>query len=174
MPGRTFASPLDFNDQLADWLTRANARYSRTRHGRPAELFVRDRDAMRPLTPVAPAFAFRSSVRLPRDYYVRVFSNDYSVDPGAIGRIVDVEADLEKVTVSADSRLLASHERRWARHQIFTDPAHVDKAASLRRIHRSVKAGRSTVVEERDLSIYDELFGVALPDDARELSGAGR
>ncbi|TDL31555.1 IS21 family transposase [Arthrobacter nitrophenolicus] len=174
MPGRTFASPLDFNDQLADWLPRANARYSRTRHGRPAELFVRDRDAMRPLTPVAPDFAFRSSVRLPRDYYVRVFSNDYSVDPGAIGRIVNVEADLEKVTVSADSRLLASHERRWARHQIFTDPGHVDKAASLRRIHRSLKAGRSTVVEERDLSIYDELFGVAIPDDARELSGAGR
>ncbi|WP_156810655.1 hypothetical protein [Arthrobacter sp. FB24] len=45
---------------------------------------------------------------------------------------------------------------------------------SLRRIHRSVKAGRSTVVEERDLSIYDELFGVAIPDDTRELSGAGR
>jgi hypothetical protein len=120
-----------------------------TRHGRPAELFVRDRDAMRPLTPVAPAFAFRSSVRLPRDYYVRVFSNDYSVDPGAIGRIVDVEADLEKVTVSADSRLLASHERRWARHQIFTDPAHVDKAASLRRTPpqrqgRSVHSGGGT------------------------------
>ncbi|MDQ0674002.1 hypothetical protein QFZ36_001563 [Pseudarthrobacter siccitolerans] len=134
MPGRTFASRLDFKDQLADWLPRANARYSRTRHGRPAELFVRDRDAMQLLTPVAPAFAFRSSIRLPRDYNVRVFSNDYSVDPGAIGRIVDVEADLEKVTVSADSRLLASHERRWARHRIFTDPEHVDKAASLRRI----------------------------------------
>ena len=140
MPGRAFASPRDFNDQLADWLPRANARYSRTRHGRPAELFVRDREAMRPLSPVAPASVFRSSVRLPRDYYVRVFSNDYSVDPGAIGRIVDVEADLEEVTVSADGRLLASHESRWARHQIFTDPVHVDKAATLRRIHRSVKA----------------------------------
>jgi len=33
---------------------RANARYSRARHGRPAELFVRDRDAMRPLTPWRP------------------------------------------------------------------------------------------------------------------------
>ena len=85
MPGRSFASPLDFNDQLADWLPRANARYSRTRHGRPAELFARDRDAMRPLTPVAPEFTFRSSVRLPRDYYVRVFSNDYSVDPAQSG-----------------------------------------------------------------------------------------
>ncbi|WP_156810690.1 Mu transposase domain-containing protein [Arthrobacter sp. FB24] len=45
---------------------------------------------------MAPEFAFRSSVRLPWDYYVRVFSNAYSVDPGAIGRIVNVEADLER------------------------------------------------------------------------------
>ncbi|WP_198011517.1 hypothetical protein [Arthrobacter sp. FB24] len=45
---------------------------------------------------------------------------------------------------------------------------------SLRRIHRSLKTGRSWVVEERDLAVYDELFGVAIPDDARELSGAGR
>ena len=48
------------------------------------------------------------SVRLPRDYYVRVFSNDYSVDPGVIGRIVDVVPGLEKVTVRADGQLLAS------------------------------------------------------------------
>ncbi len=108
---------------------------------------------------------------------MRVFSNNYSVDLGAIGRIVDVEAGLEKVTVSVEGRLLASHERRWARHRIFTDdPAHLDKAATLRRTHRSVKAGRAAAVEERDLSIYDELFGVAVvaADDARELSGAGR
>ncbi|MDP9694958.1 UNVERIFIED_ORG: hypothetical protein J2X79_002526 [Arthrobacter globiformis] len=128
---------------------------------------------MRPLSPVAPQSAFRSSVRLPRDYYVRVFSNDYSVDPGAIGRIVDIVADLETVTVSIDGRPLARHERRWARHRIFTDPEHVNKAASPRQLHRTVKAGRATVVGERDLSIYDELFGVCIPDDARELSAAG-
>ena len=50
----------------------------------------------------------------------------------------------------------------------------MNKAASLRRIHRSVKAAPSAVVEERDLSIYDDLFGVVIPADARELSGAGR
>lgn len=47
-----------------------------------AELFVRDRAAMQPLTPAAPEFVFRSSVRLTRDYYLRVFSADYSLDPG--------------------------------------------------------------------------------------------
>jgi hypothetical protein len=42
------------------------------------------------------------------------------------------------------------------------------------RIHRSVKAGRAAVAEERNLTIYDQLFGVSLPNDARELSRAGR
>jgi len=31
----------------------------------------------------------RLRIRLPRDYYVRVFGNDHSVDPVAIGRMVD-------------------------------------------------------------------------------------
>ncbi|MGG5753712.1 IS21 family transposase [Zafaria sp. Z1313] len=174
MPGRTFASPGDFNEQLADWLPRANARYSRSRHGRPAELVLRDREAMRPLAPLAPETGLRKSIRLPRDYYVRVFSNDYSVDPSAIGRIVDVAADLEQVTVTAGGTLLAKHERRWARHQILTDPAHVDRAAALRRAHRTIRTGRHAEVQERDLGIYDRLFGLAVPDDARELAEAGR
>jgi transposase len=174
MPGRRFASPHDFNDQLADWLPKANARYSRSRHGRPAELVERDREAMRPLSPVAPETMFRKSIRLPRDYYVRVFSNDYSVDPTAIGRIVEVAADLEKVTVTAGGTVLAAHERRWARHQVFTDPAHVDRAAALRRAHRTLRSGRHAPVQERDLAVYDELFGLTVPDDARELTGAGR
>jgi hypothetical protein len=44
MPGRTFASSLNFNDQLADWLPRSNARDSRTRHGRPIEPVVHPED----------------------------------------------------------------------------------------------------------------------------------
>ncbi len=79
MPGRDFRSPADFNRQLEDWLPKANHRYSRSRHGRPGELIVLDRERMRELPPVSPEAVFRNAVRLPRDYYVRVFSNDYSV-----------------------------------------------------------------------------------------------
>jgi hypothetical protein len=42
------------------------------------------------LPPVGPAVGFTDRVRLPRDYYVRVLGNDYSVDPRWIGRFVDV------------------------------------------------------------------------------------
>ena len=41
----------------------------------------------------------RLRIRLPRDYNVRVFGNDHSVDPVAIGRMVEVVADLEQVRV---------------------------------------------------------------------------
>ena len=54
MPGRVFASPDDFNTQLARWLPTANARMSRSRCGRPRELVAADRAAMRRLPPVAP------------------------------------------------------------------------------------------------------------------------
>ncbi|GAA1646273.1 hypothetical protein GCM10009744_41630 [Kribbella alba] len=38
-----------------------------------------------------------------RDYYVRLDTNDYSVDPTLIGRMVDVAADLERVRVRAEA-----------------------------------------------------------------------
>ena len=56
---------------------------------------------------------------------MRVHSNDYSVDPSAIGRLVQVTADLGTVTVTVilGAVVLTRHEHRWARHQIFTDQA---------------------------------------------------
>ena len=50
---------------------------------------------MRPLPPAAPTGRVHHEVRLPRDYYLRVLGNDYSVDPSAIGRMIDVHADLD-------------------------------------------------------------------------------
>ncbi|ETZ96747.1 transposase domain protein [Mycobacterium kansasii 824] len=44
-----------------------------------------DRDQMLRLPPVARAVTETvTSIRLGRDYYLRVAGNDYSVDPGAI------------------------------------------------------------------------------------------
>ena len=108
MHGRQFASPDDFNAQIADWLPIANARYSRSRRGKPSDLVVIDRAQMWPLSPIAPETMFRNTIRLPRDYYVRVLTNDYSVDPSMIGRLVDVTANLNTVTVSHDGQLVAS------------------------------------------------------------------
>ena len=83
LPGRTFASPGDFNAQLAQWLSRANARHHRSLGARPVDRWDADRAAMLTLPPLAPQIGWAQAVRLPRDHYVRLDSNDYSVDPAA-------------------------------------------------------------------------------------------
>ena len=61
IPGQDCRSTSDFNGQLKDWLPKANHRYSRSRHGRPAELIVSDREMMRELPPVVPDTVFRNA-----------------------------------------------------------------------------------------------------------------
>jgi transposase len=132
MPARDFTGPGDFNTQLGEWLTTANSRVVRTVQARPVERLEADKAAMLPLPPIAPAVGWVNRVRLGRDYYVRVDSSDYSVDPTGIGRLVDVTADLDHVEVRLDGRLLARHERSWARRRTVTDSAHVATAKTLR------------------------------------------
>jgi uncharacterized protein (DUF427 family) len=51
--------------------------------------------------------------------------------------MVDVTADLDRVRVRADGRIVADHARAWARGTTITDPAHVEQAALLRAaVHR--------------------------------------
>jgi hypothetical protein len=99
------------------------------------------------------------AVRLPRDHYVRLDSNDYSVHPSAIGRVVEVRADLQTVTVTAAGRLVASHPRCWARHQSLTDPDH-QRAAALMRTGLPRAATAAEDIERRVLSDYDTAFGL--------------
>ena len=172
MPGRTFASPTDLHAQLTAWLTVANARVVRTIKARPVDLMDADKAAMLPLPPVAPAVGWVNRVRLGRDYYVRVDSSDYSpasggtpnVDPGVIGRFVDVTADLSRVEVRHEGRLVAAHARAWARGRTITDPAHVAAAKVLREKYqapRSVTGSRGDHEElVRDLAEYDQAFGL--------------
>ena len=160
LPGRGFTSPADFNAQLAVWLKRANTRQHRALGCRPADRWDADKAAMLGLPPVAPVTGWRLSTRLPRDYYVRVDSNDYSVDPSAIGRTVEVAAGLEEVTVTCQGRQVARHPRCWAAHQSITDPAHAAAAAQLRQARRLITARPAeTDVEQRVLSDYDRILG---------------
>jgi hypothetical protein len=98
---------------------------------------------------------------LPRDYYVRVHGNDYSVHPAAIGRMVEVAADLELVSVRLEGRLIAKHPRSWGNALTITDPGHVIAAAVLREAFQQPLArAEETDVVLRDLADYDTAFGV--------------
>jgi len=163
LPGRVFASPADFNAQLGDWTALANSRRKRVLGCAPADRIDADRAAMAPLPPIAESsLGWHNRVRLPRDHYVRIDSCDYSVDPAAIGRMVDVRADLGQVTVRCDGRLVACHDRSWVAHQTVTDPEHKAAADLMRaeRLRARLAAPRAAVeVEQRDLSRYDALLG---------------
>jgi hypothetical protein len=94
---------------------------------------------------------------------VRLDANDYSVHPAVVGRRVEVAADLERVQVWSDGRLVADHGRCWARHQTISDPAHLQAAARLR--HQRAVLGQATgrdqaEVQLRCLADYDAAFGL--------------
>jgi hypothetical protein len=161
MPGRKFTSPGDFNAQFTEWLGLANRRVVRTIKARPIDRIEADRAGMLPLPPVMLHLGWRNRVRLGRDYYVRVDTTDYSVSPSAIGRFVDVAADLDRVRVGLEGRLVGEHDRVWARSLIVTDPDHLAEAADLRRAfqqHPRPVLADDTL--ERDLADYDRAFGL--------------
>jgi transposase len=160
LPGRSFASPADFNAQLADWLVLVNQRRRRVLGCPPTDRIEADRAGMLPLPPVAPVTGWRSSLRLPRDHYVRLDGNDYSVHPAVVGRRVEVAADLDRVRVSCDGRLVADHQRCWARHQTLSDPDHLQAAARLRAKRAAVTSRDDTQVQLRCLADYDAAFGL--------------
>jgi transposase len=165
LPGRTFTGPDDFNTQLDQFMGRANARRMRVLGCSPNDRVAADRAAMLPLPPVPPEVGWHKSLRLPRDHYVRLDSNDYSVHPAMVGRRVEVHADLTRVWATCEGVIVADHARVWAKHQTITDFEHSVAAKLLRHgrgdLLRPVPdAVTGEEVEVRPLSSYDIALGL--------------
>jgi transposase len=160
LPGRAFAGPADFNAQLRQWLAVVTPRPRRALGCAPADRVAADKAAMLALPPVPPATGWRFSVRLARDHYIRLDSNDYSVHPAVIGRRVEVIAGLDRVRALCEGKVVADHERIWAWHQTISDPAHVEAARALRRLRVGVlRPAAEPEVEQRSLAVYDAATG---------------
>jgi len=169
LPGRVFTGPGDFNAQMQGWLAQVNARTRRALGCAPTDRIGADLQAMLTLPPVPPTVGWRSSTRLARDHYVRLDSNDYSVHPAVIGRRIEVVANLDRVRVFSEGKMVADHERVWAWHQTLTDPAHLEAAKVLRRTRvgalRPVRDAESEIaVEQRALTDYDNALGIDLDE----------
>ncbi len=161
LPGRAFASPADFNTQLQQWLAVVNTRPKRVLGCAPCDRITADKQAMLGLPPVPPATGWRFAARLARDHYIRLDANDYSVHPAVIGRKIEVIADLARVRVLCEGRLVADHERIWARHQTITDPQHLAAARTLRRLRSAaLRPVAEPEVEQRALADYDRVLGI--------------
>src|ERR1700750_1707577 len=136
------------------------SRLRRTLGCAPGDRIGADKAAMLTLPPVAPQTGWRVLTRLARDHYVRLDSNDYSVHPAVIGRRIEAPADLARGRAFCDGRVVADHERSWAWHQSFTDPAHRAAAAALRAQRVAVlRRPAEPQVQVRALGDYDTALG---------------
>jgi transposase len=155
--GRSFANELDYQAQLDAWCERANARTHRTLRCRPAERLAEERKRMRPLPAALPDTDRRFVIRVAQQPYMRVDTNDYSLDPQLAGRRVEVRVSQRDVlAVALDTGELACrHRRRFARHRTFTEPAH---QAALDRLRGARRPGPDVEVELRPLTRYDRLI----------------
>lgn len=160
LPGRRFEDVTDFNRQFTGWLQRANNRIHGTTRRRPAEAIWEDRGAMMGFPPVGPDPSWRFTTRLPRDHYVRVDTNDYSVNPRFVGRRIEVRVTLEEVIAACEGTEVARHPRCLATHQTLLHPDHSRVLRAMRAEHQ-VAAAFADAVEERDLTDYDRALGVA-------------
>jgi hypothetical protein len=154
-PGRLFANELDYQLQLDGWFERANARTHKTLRARPIDRLVEERELMRPLPQQAPDVDRRFVTRVAPDPYLRFETNDYSLDPGLVGRRVEVRASQrEIVAVALDTGEQACrHARSFARHRTITALEH---ARRLRQ--RRGAPGPDVEVEQRPLARYDQLI----------------
>jgi transposase len=154
-PGRSFVGELDFQEQLDRWFAeRANVRFHRTLRCRPVDRLVEELTVMRPLPERLPDVDRRLVTRIAPDPYVRVDSNDYSLDPRLVGRRVELRvSQREVIAVALDTGELAcEHRRSFARHRTITALEHARALRELR------GAPSEPEVEQRPLQVYDQLI----------------
>ncbi len=154
-PGRRFLGELDYQEQLDRWFSeRANARFHRTLRARPADRLAEELALMRPLPEALPDVDRRFVTRVPPDPYVRIDSNDYSLDPRLVGRRVEVRVSQREVLAVAleSGELACRHQRSFARHRTLTALEH---ARALRQLRGQAPEPE---VETRPLARYDVLI----------------
>src|SRR6516165_3510016 len=118
LAGRTFSSRPELNQQARQWCDRVNATYKKYLRAVPRELFVVERQHLRPLPTWIPEVYRLHERMVDVEGYVALHSNRYSVPIGWIGRRVEVRETKDKVEIQLDARHLVTHERiAEAEHQ---------------------------------------------------------
>jgi len=116
-PGRSFTGPLDFQQQLDRWFSeRANVRFHRSLRRRPLDRLDEELATMRSLPERMPDVDRRFVTRVPPDPYLRVDTNDYSLDPRLVGRRVEVRVAQRDVLAAClhTGELACRHPRSLA------------------------------------------------------------
>ena len=154
-PARTFANPLDFQCQLDGRFEKANARLHRGLRARPVDRLAEEHEVMRALGE-QPDLDRRWVIRVPPDPYLRFDTNDYSLDPGFVGRRVEARVSQQRLsaTVLDTGELAADHQRSFAKHRTITALGHARALKAL----RVQRVGPEIEVQQRSLDVYDALI----------------
>jgi transposase len=125
LAGRRFANWQDLNQQARQWCDRVNATYKKHIRAVPRELFVVERQHLKPL-PVWIPEVYRLQERIVDvEGYVALNSNRYSVPFTWIGRRVEVRETKDQVVIQLDARNAVTHQRvAEAEYQRITVAAH--------------------------------------------------
>ena len=125
LAGRRFTNWQDLNQQARQWCNRVNATYKKHIRAVPRELFVVERQHLKPL-PVWIPEVYRLHERMVDvEGYVALNSNRYSVPFAWIGRRVEVRETKDQVVIQFDARNSVTHERvAETEHLRITLPAH--------------------------------------------------
>ena len=185
LPGREFVDDVHMHEQLTEWMaTIADVRIHGTTHERPIDRFAQEQPV---LLPTASQPSFRLEAPLARivadDWLVSVDTNRYSVPFILIGQPVEVHRRNGRLRILHRGALVAEHSELSGKHQVCILPEHGPGASArtARRQHSTPTPARSavsaTVVEIRDLAVYDALLGdteIAAPsrNAAPEAAGA--
>jgi transposase len=185
LPGREFVDDVHLHEQLIEWMTTiADVRIHGTTHERPIDRFVQERVA---LLPTGGQPSFRLEAPLARivadDWLVSVDTNRYSVPFTLMGQPVDVHRRNGMLRILHRGALVAEHPELPGKHQLRIVPEHGPGASArtARQRHSSPPAtwaaAPRTVVEVRDLAVYDALLEnteIAAPRPTRSPGGAER
>ena len=104
--------------------------------------------------PQMPDTARRWVTRVPPDPYLRIDTNDYSLDAALVGRRVEVRVDQREIRAIAldTGEIACQHARSFAKHRTITALEHA------RALRDGRQAPAETQVEVRPLARYDELI----------------
>jgi transposase len=185
LPGREFVDEVHLHEQLAEWMTTiADVRIHGTTHERPIDRFAQEQTA---LLPTGGQPSFRLEAPLARivadDWLVSLDTNRYSVPFRLIGQAVEIHRRNGTLRILHRGALVAEHLELPGKHQLRIAPEHGPGASArtARQRHSTPPApwaaAPRTVVEVRDLAVYDALLGnteIATPLPTRGPEGAER
>ena len=174
LPGRVFRDLEDFNDQLKVWQAEvADLREHGTTHEPPIMRFAREAPALTALSGRAGFLAAMPRSRVvASDWLVSIDANRYSVPWRLIGATVEVFRVGGHWQIRHRGAVVAEHPVLEGRYGLSVNPAHGPGALARnartryaehagRAVKAPAAAERFAAVEQRDLTVYEQMLEAA-------------